>query len=91
MEATDPRRDEKPQLRPYSLKLFLLSVPVSYLIFMIVFWAAGVLPNRGPGATSLGASFAVVSLWYVLSCYVWIPLTWLASSFGIAALRRRAR
>ncbi|AZG47168.1 hypothetical protein D7316_03776 [Gordonia insulae] len=92
MEATDAEREERsPLLRPYSLKLFLVSIPISYALFMIAFWGIGIVPHRGPGATGLGASFAVVSLWYALSCYVWIPLTWLASSFGIAMFDRRAR
>jgi hypothetical protein len=77
------------RLRPYSLRLLLISVPISYGAFIFVVWGIGVLTHRPPGDPSIVSSFAVVSVWYALSCYVWIPLTWIASSFTIATFRRR--
>lgn len=78
------------RFRAYSLKLFLISIPVSYIGFMIVFWGVGVLPHGTPGGPSLTAGFVVVSWWYALSCYVWIPLTWLVGSLAIAIIRRHS-
>ncbi len=91
MEATESEQQPPNKLRPYSLKLFAIAIPLSYLVFIVTFWAIGVLPNRSPGDPSIASSFAVVSLWYALSCYVWIPLTWIATSFAIAAFGRRKR
>lgn len=34
-------------LRPYSLKLFLISIPISYITFMLLVWVVGVLPHVG--------------------------------------------
>jgi hypothetical protein len=76
-------------LRPYSLALFLISIPISYIAFMLVVWGVAVVPHVGPESPSLTAAFAVVSFWYVLSCYAWIPATWLVGSVGITVVRRR--
>ncbi|MYR07748.1 hypothetical protein GTV32_16205 [Gordonia sp. SID5947] len=88
VQHTPPSENGR-RLRPYSLKLFLLSIPVSYLVFMALMWGVGGVADPAPGHPSLWSSFVVVSMWYGLSCYAWIPLTWISISVTTTIAGRR--
>ena len=78
----------KRQLRPYSLGLFVLSIPGSYLLFVTA--ATLFLTATEQTFVDISDSIFVFSLAYGYSCYLWIPGFWLLFSIiGKALLKRQ--
>ncbi|PXW28983.1 UNVERIFIED_CONTAM: hypothetical protein DES50_11017 [Williamsia faeni] len=77
-------------LRPYSAGLFLLAIPVSYVLFVGILIVMLTVVDRTFFDVSDG--IYVFSIWYGVSCYIWIPATWLMLSvIGRAVTKRRTR
>lgn len=76
--------------RPYSIGLFALSIPTSYILFVFISIVALMLAERTYFSVADGLYY--FSIVYAVSCYLWIPGTWLSLSFlGRFTNRRRAR
>lgn len=91
------RREGRRQLigrwfRPYSLRLAVVCLPLSYLVFVAFFWGWTYIAAADTATTSAGEGLVVVSAWYGMSCYVWAPLLWVLASFiGVLVRQLRAR
>ncbi len=81
--------------RPYSLRLAVVCLPLSYLVFVAFFWGGWTyIAAADTATTSAGeGGLVVVSAWYGMSCYVWAPLLWVLASFigGVLVRQLRAR
>ncbi|PVY28609.1 hypothetical protein C7458_108284 [Williamsia muralis] len=74
-------------VRPYSIYLFVLAVPVSYVSFVFGFNVLLMIVERTIFDVSDGIYY--FSITYVVSCYLWIPATWLLLSIGGRFVQRR--
>ncbi|GAB83780.1 hypothetical protein RVF83_00935 [Gordonia rubripertincta] len=78
--------------RPYSLRLAVVCLPLSYLVFAAAFWGWTYFAAADTATRSAAEGLVVVSAWYGMSCYVWAPLLWfLVSLVGVLIGQLRAR
>ncbi|MDH3016217.1 hypothetical protein QEN40_08720 [Gordonia alkanivorans] len=78
--------------RPYSLRLAVICLPLSYLVFVAAFWGWTYCAAAETATTSAADGLVVVSAWYGMSFYVWAPLLWfLVSLVGVLIGQLRAR
>lgn len=77
-------------MRPYSAGLFLLAIPASYGLFVSILILLLMVVNRT--FFDITDGIFVFSIWYAVSCYIWIPGTWLMLSvIGRTVMKRRNR
>lgn len=77
-------------IRPFSFGLFVLSLPISYIAFVFGFIILLMIAERTLIDLSDGVYY--FSITYAVSCYLWIPGTWLLLSIGGRFIQtRRAR
>lgn len=76
--------------RPYSRRLALWCIPVTYVLFMVAFWAVPFLAAIGEPTSGLWQGLLVVSMWWLFTSYVWVVLLWVGASVVLAARNRRS-
>lgn len=77
--------------RPYSLRLAVVCLPLSYLVF-VAFWGWTYVVAADTATTSAAEGLVVVSAWYGMSCYAWAPLLWvLVSVVGVLIRQLRVQ
>lgn len=74
-------------VRPYSFGLFILSLPVSYISFVFGLLVLLMIAERT--LVDLSDGIYLFSIAYGVSCYLWIPGTWLLLSIGGRFLQKR--
>lgn len=72
--------------RPWSFQLFILSVPISYVVFVGFMFALSIGEVSSLSIARNGV--IVFSVYWALGCYLFVPGCWAATSWIINRRRR---
>lgn len=77
--------------RPWSFWLFLISVPLSYVSFVVFLTVAVLATVENPEWNDIAPSLYGFSIYWVVGCYLFIPGCWVTMSFLGMGVRRWGR